>query len=106
MVLALTRGLLFATIQWPFYAPDEVDHVEYVLLVKEHGPLVSREPIRGPLRRALANELHVWKMYQEPPTATTDLRGLWSGQVGRQPPLYYALASLAARLVPASDPTA
>lgn len=101
--LAVVRGLLFASIQWPWYAPDEQDHVEYALLIRRHGPLVDRDQIDESLRLAIATSLYNWHAYQRSPAAGDPLATFWTGEVGRQPVLYYLLASWAAALAPGDD---
>jgi hypothetical protein len=98
--LAVVRGLLFASVQWPWYAPDEQDHVEYALLIRHHGPLVSRDQIDEPLRLAIATSLYDWHALQRAPAEGDPLARFWTGEVGRQPALYYLLAGWAAALVP------
>ena len=68
--LAVVRGLLFASVQWPWYAPDEPDHVEYALLIQRHGPLVGRDLIDPELRLTIATSLYDWRVYQQPPAAS------------------------------------
>lgn len=93
ILLALLRGLLYASVQWPWYAPDETDHVEYALLTRLHGPFV--DTLDRPLRQAIIDELQQWSIDK-----------LWAGQINRQPFLYYAIAGLFASLAPSTDLTA
>lgn len=103
VIVALCRGLLFATVQWPWYAPDEPDHAEYALLIQRHGPLVDRSGLDPALRLAIATSLYQWRVYERLPAAGSDLTALWTGEIGRQPPLYYSLAGAAASLAPPGD---
>lgn len=100
LVLALGHGLLVATIQWPWYAPDEQDHVEYSLLILRYGPTVTRDQIDPDLRQEIAQSLYRWSVFRQLPEAGSDPRRWWTGEVGRQPALYYLLAAGPAALAP------
>ena len=103
MALMLVRGILVGAVVWPWYAPDEPDHVELALLTAAHGPQVSRVMLNLPMRFAIATSQYEWHVTERPPRPDDILPGAWAGQVGRQPPLYYMLAGSLSRLAPADD---
>ncbi|MCC6628653.1 MAG: DUF2142 domain-containing protein, partial [Chloroflexi bacterium] len=103
MGLMLVRGLLVGTIIWPWYAPDEADHVELALLTQVYGPVINHDMLSRPIRVAIAQSQFQWHVTERPPRADEEMPGSWAGQVGRQPPLYYLLAGWAAALAPTDD---
>jgi hypothetical protein len=101
--LALVRGILYGSVAWPWYAPDEPDHVELALLTRQFGPWVGPEQTDRDLRQAIAQSLYEWRVTEQPPRPGDAQPGRWAGEIGRQPPLYYLIAGWAAGLAAGDD---
>jgi hypothetical protein len=95
---ALLHGTLYAVVVAPFDAPDENAHYEYARLFAELGRPPRAEDRSPEVRAEVERYMRARGVGLERPLPDGQTHLVFSPELGRQPPTYYALAALAYRL--------
>jgi 4-amino-4-deoxy-L-arabinose transferase-like glycosyltransferase len=104
LALALVRGVIYASVTYPWQVPDEQGHYEYARLMVDQKQIPTSRAESGLLQQEVINSMQTfdwWHFVGQPtpqdlpPEFNADpLLRLSRPQVGDEPPLYYLLPAV------------